>query len=439
MDADQAMQILQQLADGVNPYTGERFPSDSPYQQADTVRALHLALEGLTKLRRATERKAGPGRPRGHRGQPLKNNYWQAGGRVGVIREKRNLRVTAAFISLRIGTVVMPPSTAPCSTEAIWDGENRLIEVVSNGVIVVQNQYDFMSRRVAKVTAMGTNKFVYDGWLPVREQSASGGNATSNYYVWGLDLSQSIQGAGGIGGLLMATLDDEAYFPAYDANGNITQYTDTNGTVVVHYEYDPFGNVSARFGGIAADFAHRYSTKYTDDETGLVYYGYRFYSPTLGRWLSRDPIEEEGGANIYVFNLNNAIVNFDAFGLVCGSGVIGDILVPDFPYGFDFTAACKAHDDCYGDCSVCKSECDLRLLNIAKQWCEANTEDKYVKKCSYGSKGQLICTTYNARKKCNSTAELYYKAVKKYGKGPCEARGSNPKCCKEPSNYRCDC
>jgi hypothetical protein len=57
------MEIIQSLADGVDPYSGERFASDSPYQQADTVRTLHLALEGLTKLRRSKARKTGPGRP----------------------------------------------------------------------------------------------------------------------------------------------------------------------------------------------------------------------------------------------------------------------------------------------------------------------------------------------------------------------------------------
>ncbi|MBP7431017.1 MAG: hypothetical protein KBC05_16400 [Candidatus Hydrogenedentes bacterium] len=61
MDSERAIEIVQSLADGVNPYTGERFPAESPYQHADTVRALHQALEGLTKLRRATERKTGPG------------------------------------------------------------------------------------------------------------------------------------------------------------------------------------------------------------------------------------------------------------------------------------------------------------------------------------------------------------------------------------------
>ena len=43
METDRAIEIVQSLADGVDPYSGERFPSGSPYQQADTVRALHLA------------------------------------------------------------------------------------------------------------------------------------------------------------------------------------------------------------------------------------------------------------------------------------------------------------------------------------------------------------------------------------------------------------
>lgn len=151
---------------------------------------------------------------------------------------------------------------------------------------MVQNQYDFMSRRVAKVTAMGTNKLVYDGWLPVREQAASGGNVTSNYYVWGLDLSQSMQGAGGVGGLLATVIDGAPYFSACDANGNVTDYTDANGIIVAHYEYDPFDNISAQSGAMAADFAYRFSTKYTDDEAGLVSYGYRFYNSQFGRWVN---------------------------------------------------------------------------------------------------------------------------------------------------------
>lgn len=67
MDIDQAKELIQRLADGVDPTTGERFPPSSVYQQADTVRALHLALEGLDRLKRVKERvHSGPpnaGRP----------------------------------------------------------------------------------------------------------------------------------------------------------------------------------------------------------------------------------------------------------------------------------------------------------------------------------------------------------------------------------------
>ncbi|NCC61474.1 MAG: RHS repeat-associated core domain-containing protein, partial [Verrucomicrobiae bacterium] len=92
-------------------------------------------------------------------------------------------------------------------------------------------------------------------------------------------------------------------------------YTDTNGTIVAQYEYDPFGNVSAQTGVMVDDFVYRFSTKYTDDEAGLVYYGYRFYNAELGRWMSRDPIGENGGLNIYCFVKNDPTRDIDYLGL----------------------------------------------------------------------------------------------------------------------------
>ena len=179
-----------------------------------------------------------------------------------------------------------------------WDGENRLISVSSNGVPVVQNQYDYMSRRIMKATATQTNTFLYDGWNLIRE-SIGAATPTSRFYAWGLDLSGALQGAGGVGGLLMvvkgrANPPGEPHFPSCDANGNITDLVDTNGAVVAHYEYDPFGNTVAQSGDQADANPFRFSSKYWDGETGFYYYGYRFYNPALGRWLSRDPLYEIG-------------------------------------------------------------------------------------------------------------------------------------------------
>jgi RHS repeat-associated protein len=200
-----------------------------------------------------------------------------------------------------------------------WDGENRLIEVASNSVTVVQNHYDYMSRRIMKATATQTNTYLYDGWNLLAETTGS----STNYYIWGLDLSQSMQGAGGVGGLLMAVLDGDAYCPGFDANGNVTDYTDASGTTVARYEYDPFGKVSAQSGSMADDFVYRFSTKYADDETGLVYYGYRYLNPDVGRWINRDPIVEDGGMNLYGFAANSPLSHFDILGLLgcfeCGS------------------------------------------------------------------------------------------------------------------------
>jgi RHS repeat-associated protein len=62
-------------------------------------------------------------------------------------------------------------------------------------------------------------------------------------------------------------------------------------------------------------FLFRFSAKYTDGETGLIYYGYRYYQPSTGRWPSRDPLEEEGGLNLFAFCANGPINGYDAVGL----------------------------------------------------------------------------------------------------------------------------
>ena len=200
-----------------------------------------------------------------------------------------------------------------------WNGENRLITAEYGQSLVVALSYDYMGRRFSKVVDDGstvtTNTFVYDGWLLVSEQSAGGGNLSTNHYVWGLDLSGSMQGAGGIGGLLTTVQDGEAYFSCFDANGNITEYTDTNGTIVASYQYDPYGNPTQASGSESSNLHFRFSTKYLDSETSLYYYGYRYYNPELGRWPSRDPIGERGGINLQGFVINNPMVMFDTLGL----------------------------------------------------------------------------------------------------------------------------
>ena len=111
------------------------------------------------------------------------------------------------------------------------------------------------------------------------------------------------------------------------------QYVDAAGGIVASYVYDAFGRNLASAGPHADMFRFRFSTKYHDPESGLVYYGYRFYSPNLARWLSRDPLEEQGGLNLYAFCGNDALDRFDPHGLAIGLPTYFGF--PEFQLGAD--------------------------------------------------------------------------------------------------------
>ncbi|WCJ60977.1 hypothetical protein NXS98_07615 [Fontisphaera persica] len=70
------------------------------------------------------------------------------------------------------------------------------------------------------------------------------------------------------------------YFPVYDGNGNVMGYVRaSDGIMIAQYEYGPFGELLRATGPLAQTFNHLFSTKYHDWETGLYYYGHRYYSP----------------------------------------------------------------------------------------------------------------------------------------------------------------
>ncbi|PWU11446.1 MAG: hypothetical protein C5B50_23305 [Verrucomicrobia bacterium] len=213
-----------------------------------------------------------------------------------------------------------------------WDGENRLLAIASPATVPdaakrkLDFTYDWQGRRTQKVVSawngswvpQSTNRFVYDGWNLIAILSSDLSPLAS--FSWGLDLSGSVQGAGGVGGLLSMTVHSGTnagtYFYVFDGNGNVMALLNaTNGVAAAQYEYGPFGELLRATGPLAQINPFLFSTKFYDWETGLLYYGHRYHSPGPGRWLSRDPIEEKGGRNLYAFVLNRPIGNLDMFGL----------------------------------------------------------------------------------------------------------------------------
>jgi len=104
--------------------------------------------------------------------------------------------------------------------------------------------------------------------------------------------------------------------PTYaDANGNITEYVNIQGSTVAYYEYSPFGQVTSQSGSEANNFNIRFSSKYCDLETNLGYWGYRYYHPEEGRWLGPDLVGENGGLLLYGYCGNDGVNWIDVNGM----------------------------------------------------------------------------------------------------------------------------
>ncbi|MCB1122101.1 MAG: RHS repeat-associated core domain-containing protein [Verrucomicrobiae bacterium] len=221
-----------------------------------------------------------------------------------------------------------------------YDTRNRIESMSSTSKSKsLRFSYDYLGRRVEKkaynnATESGTpatwKRFIYDGWQLVAEIDVTNSGSTktlSKTFFWGLDKSDSVGGAGGAMGLLMfrdhVPTTDVDYFPVYDLNGNVTGIMNQSGTLVAWYEYDAFGKIIKQGGTSGADTLNTFgfSTQYTDRETGLVYYGLRYYDPAKARFVNRDPIGEAGGLNLYRFVGNNPVSRIDVLGLKskCGS------------------------------------------------------------------------------------------------------------------------
>jgi RHS repeat-associated protein len=169
-----------------------------------------------------------------------------------------------------------------------WSARNELLRVLKDGAELARFAYDGLGRRVEKVAAGVTTRYVYDRDDIVREVKA--GVATT--YVHGPGIDEPFARADSSGGLT-------GYFHA-DGLGSIVATTNSSGSLVSSLRYDGFGNIEA--GSTAGPFA--FTGREWDGETGLYYYRARYYDPTVGRFIREDPIGYVAGINLYTYALN---------------------------------------------------------------------------------------------------------------------------------------
>jgi RHS repeat-associated protein len=162
--------------------------------------------------------------------------------------------------------------------------------------------------------------FLYDGYKLIYERRKSYENEVvseesgKNYY-W-------------VGETLLAFTGHSAlptmYYVLTDANKNVCALVSESAEVVAKYDYTPFGKLITRcLTSNARSLKNSvfFSSEYYDEETGLVYYNWRYYNPELGRWISQDPIGERGGLNLYGMVNNNPVGNWDHLGTISSSEI----------------------------------------------------------------------------------------------------------------------
>jgi RHS repeat-associated protein len=182
----------------------------------------------------------------------------------------------------------------------VYDGLNRLR---------IKREYGWTNNAWLKTNEI---RFIWDGNVIVQLRDLN--NVPTLTLTRGLDLSGSLQGAGGIGGLLALTDNSgTSYYYHQDGIGNVTALMDGREQVAYRAAYDPFNRIIRQTGNFGLGIFGA-SGQFYDQDTRLLHYQRRVYSPELARWLNQDSIQEWGGINLYGFVGNNPLSWVDPLG-----------------------------------------------------------------------------------------------------------------------------
>ena len=182
-----------------------------------------------------------------------------------------------------------------------WDAENRLIGISYKAAPQRKTEfrYDGKGRRIAIVEVDGSRRTeMRYTWCGNRICAAQDKNGQSIAYYFGEGIYRPAQ-------------KRKEYY-ARDHLGSVRDVLDEKGKSLARYDYDPYGNFLAP-PKTAPEFG--YAGMQYHAPSGLYLTKYRAYDPQTGRWLSRDPIEEVGGINLYGYVEGNPVSNTDTLGL----------------------------------------------------------------------------------------------------------------------------
>ena len=209
--------------------------------------------------------------------------------------------------------------TATGTWQVSYNGENRPILWTCGDTNIVMS-YDRMGRRVTKSAECGGQsaeccRFVYDGYLQIANHHSTSTPTPSTYTFFLWDPTEPVATRPLV--WLNSALDTphSALYYTHDGNKNVSEVIAQDGAIAAHYEYAPFGAVTAQSGALAMANPWRFSSEFADGELGCDYYNYREYEPLTGRWLSRDPIGELDSVGLFVAFNNSPIVSEDVLGL----------------------------------------------------------------------------------------------------------------------------
>lgn len=179
-----------------------------------------------------------------------------------------------------------------------WDAENRLIKI-TEGTRTTDIEYDGFhnwTRILEKdgTTTLSDRRFIWVENELVEQRNGTSTTAVQRYFPQGVQ-----QGS-------------DKYFYTRDHLGSIREVVDNSGSVVARYDYDPYGRRTKLSGGFDSDFG--FTGHYYHEPSGLHFAPFRAYSAELGRWISRDPIGEVGGINLYTYVSNNPVNAVDPLG-----------------------------------------------------------------------------------------------------------------------------